>query len=92
MEKTVGCAEHKAMAREVSEKAVTLVKSKEDVFPLTPEKYRRILIVPAKGAAGGGIFALMKGGKGPTTADKVKQLSLIHSSLSGLISLTLPKE
>lgn len=73
VEKTVGCAEHKAMAREVSEKAVTLVKSKEDVFPLTPEKYRRILIVPAKGAAGGGIFALMKGGKGPTTADKVKQ-------------------
>lgn len=68
----VGCAEHKAMAVEVAEKAVTLVKNKQDIFPLTPEKYKRIMIVPVKGASGGGIFALMKGGNGPTTAEKVK--------------------
>ena len=71
--RVVGCEEHKAMAREVSEHAVTLVKNKDDVFPLTPEKYKRIMLVPAKGASGGGIFALMKGGKGPTTAEKVAE-------------------
>ncbi len=73
VEKIIGCEEHKAMAREVSEKAVTLVKNKENLFPLTPEKYRRITLVPAKGTAGGGIFALMKGEKGPSTAEKVAQ-------------------
>jgi beta-N-acetylhexosaminidase len=69
----VGCSEHKAMAREVAEKSVTLVKNKQDVFPLTPEKYKRITIVPVKGASGGGIFSMLKGGKGPTTAEKVKE-------------------
>ncbi len=71
MEETLGCAEHKAMAKEIAEKCVTLVKDKDHVFPLTPEKYRRILIVPVKGTAGGGVFSMMDQKKGPSTADKV---------------------
>lgn len=73
VEQIVGCAAHKAMAREVSQKAVTLVKNKQAVLPLSPEKHKRILLVPAKGAAGGGIFALMKGGKGPSPEEKLAQ-------------------
>lgn len=41
----VGCAEHRAAAAEVSEKAITLVKEEPGVLPVTPEKYRRILLV-----------------------------------------------
>ena len=38
MEQVVGCEEHKAMAREISEKGITLVKYKdEDVLPMIPE-------------------------------------------------------
>lgn len=73
MEATLGCAEHKAMAREIADKCVTLVKDKDHVFPLTPEKYKRILLVPVKGANGGGVFAMMDQKKGPSTADKVAE-------------------
>ncbi len=72
VEKIVGCEEHKAMAKEVAEKSVTLVKNKQDILPITPEKYKRITIVPVKGADGGGIFGLMKAGMGPTPTDKLK--------------------
>lgn len=51
--KIVGCPEHKEVARQVSEKAVTLVKYKEKgLLPLSPEKTRRVLLVPQKGAPG----------------------------------------
>ena len=71
MEATLGCAEHKAVAREIADKSITLVKNKEPVFPITPEKYRRILLVPVRGTAGGGMFAMMDRKGGPSTAEKV---------------------
>lgn len=70
----VGCAEHKALAAEVADRAVTLVKDKQEIFPITPEKYRRILIVPVKGASGGGIFAMMGAARGKSSAEKVADL------------------
>ncbi len=72
VEKIVGCEEHKAMAKEIAQKSVTLVKNKQDIMPITPEKYKRIMIVPVKGADGGGIFGMMKAGAGPTPAEKLK--------------------
>ena len=71
MERVVGCPEHRAMAREIAQRSVTLVKDKDGVFPLTPEKYRRILLVPVKGAANGTMAAIAGGSNGPTTAEKV---------------------
>lgn len=71
--KVVGCAEHKAMAAEISDHAITLVKNKQDIFPITPDKYKRILLVPVKGAAGGGIFAAAHSA-GKTTAEKFADL------------------
>lgn len=41
----IGRSEYKEIAKEVAEKAVTLVKHTEDIFPVTPEKYKRILLV-----------------------------------------------
>lgn len=42
--------ENLAVAAEVSDKAVTLVKDTDDgVLPLSPEKFKRVLVVPIKG-------------------------------------------
>lgn len=49
----IGKAEYKNAADNISRDSVTLVKYKDaDVLPLTPEKYKRIMIVYVKGAAG----------------------------------------
>ncbi len=48
----MGKAEYKEMAKLISKDSITLVKYKDaDVLPLTPQKYKRIMIVPVKGAA-----------------------------------------
>jgi beta-N-acetylhexosaminidase len=47
----IGCEEHKNAAAEISEDSITLVKYLDkDILPLTPEKYKRIMIVDIKGA------------------------------------------
>ncbi len=49
----LGKTEYKEAATAISRDSVTLVKYKdENVLPLTPEKYKRIMIVYVKGAAG----------------------------------------
>lgn len=56
--KTVGCAEHKAVSGEVAEQSITLVKEEKGVLPISPDKYKRILVYKKEGAAsafGGGI-------------------------------------
>ena len=56
--KTVGCAEHKAVSGEVAEQSITLVKEEKGVLPISPDKYRRILVYKKEGAAsafGGGV-------------------------------------
>lgn len=69
----VGCEEHKAMQKEISEKAITLVKYKDkDVLPLTPERYKRIMIVYVKGLEAPGIGSLMAHNK-VSPAKKLKE-------------------
>ena len=49
----IGKPAYKAAAENISRDCITLVKYKDkDVLPLTPEKYKRIMIVYVKGAAG----------------------------------------
>ena len=43
-EKVVGCPEHRQWAAEVADKGITLVKEEKGVLPITPEKYKRILL------------------------------------------------
>lgn len=68
--------EYKAMQKSISEDCITLVKYKDkDVLPMTPDCYKRIMIVHIKGAENS-MSALMKmlgGGKGnPAEALKEK--------------------
>ncbi len=47
----IGKAEYKEMHKSISHDAITLVKYKDaDVLPITPEKYKRIMIVHVKAA------------------------------------------
>lgn len=77
MERVIGCAAHRAMQKEISEHALTLVKYKDaDVLPMTPEKYRRIMIVYVTGleakGLGGAMKKLMGGGKNAAESLKEK--------------------
>lgn len=68
--------EYKAMQKSISEDCITLVKYKDkDMLPMTPDRYKRIMIVHIKGAENS-MSALMKmlgGGKGnPAEALKEK--------------------
>lgn len=53
----VGCEEHKAFEAECSDKAVTLVKNKQNLIPMKVEDYKRVLLYPiisGESAFGGG--------------------------------------
>ena len=68
----------KAYAPQISKDCLTLVKYKDDgVLPISPEKTKRILIVPIKGADGGlGALAAMAmgfAGARKTPAEKLKE-------------------
>ncbi|MFC3927106.1 glycoside hydrolase family 3 protein [Streptococcus caprae] len=66
-------AEAQAISDEVADKAITLVKNKQaDIFPVTPERYKRILIVNVEGYKGG-FGAMINAGK-KRASDKVKEL------------------
>lgn len=56
--KIVGCAEHAKVEREVADKNITLVKSEKGVLPISPEKFKRVLVYKKEGSAsavGGGV-------------------------------------
>lgn len=42
----IGCEEHKAAQRKVADEAITLVKNTKNQLPLTPDKYKRIMLYP----------------------------------------------
>ncbi len=71
----LGKDEYKEMQKAISKDAITLVKYKDkDVLPITPERYKRIMIVHVKGA-GGAMGELMKlmGYGGANPAELLKQ-------------------
>lgn len=74
-EAVIGKDEYKEMQKEISREAITLVKYKDkDVLPITPQRYKRIMIVHIK-AAESGMGALMKllGGGGTNPAELLKE-------------------
>ena len=73
----LGKDEYKAASEAISRDSITLVKYKDaDVLPLTPEKYKRIMIVPVKGPAGPLDFlmqmAMGAGGARKTPAEELR--------------------
>lgn len=76
-EQVIGREEYREMQKAISRDCITLVKYKDqDILPITPERYKRIMIVHVKGS-GGAMGELMKmlgmgGGKNPAEALKEK--------------------
>ena len=72
----LGKAEYKDMQKAISEDAITLVKYKDaDVLPITPDKYKRVMIVHIKAAPGpmDVIMKLMGFAGGVSPAEKLKE-------------------
>lgn len=42
----IGCDEHKQAAKKLADEAITLVKEEKGVLPISPEKYKKILLYP----------------------------------------------
>jgi beta-N-acetylhexosaminidase len=51
----LGNEEHQAWARECADRSITLVKEEEDVMPISPAKYKKVLLYGIE-TAGGGFF------------------------------------
>ena len=66
----IGLPENVAVFEQIADEAITLVKDKQDIWPITPEKYKRILLVDVKGPEGG--FGALLGGMGPKPIDTLK--------------------
>lgn len=50
----IGCQEHQQLAYQCASKAITLVKNKESVLPITPNQYQRIRLYHMKDRGNGG--------------------------------------
>lgn len=71
--KLIGTDEAKKIAAEVADKAITLVKAKQEgIFPVNPERYKRILLVEVDGYKGG-FGAMINAGK-KRAADTLKDI------------------
>ncbi|MCD8007343.1 MAG: beta-hexosaminidase, partial [Clostridiales bacterium] len=80
VEATLGKAEYKDMHKAISEDSVTLVKYKDkDVLPITPDRYKRIMIVHIK-AAENGMSTLMKLLGAPAKKSAAELLQEQHSA------------
>ncbi|MGM0903150.1 MAG: glycoside hydrolase family 3 protein [Bacillota bacterium] len=67
----IGLPENKALFKEVADEAITLVKDKQEIWPVTPEKYKRVLLVEVTGVQGG--FGALIAGRGPKPIDLMKE-------------------
>ncbi|HBL6612493.1 TPA: glycoside hydrolase family 3 protein, partial [Enterococcus faecium] len=68
----IGLIENKSIFKEVADQAITLVKDKQDIWPIVPEKYKRILLVDVHGVKGG--FGEVVAGNRPQAIDLLKQI------------------
>ncbi|MCD8021036.1 MAG: beta-hexosaminidase [Clostridiales bacterium] len=87
VEATLSREEYVQMHKTISDEAITLVKYKDkDVLPITPERYKRIMIVHVK-AAESGMGTLMKlmGGGSQKTAAQLLQEKLCAKGFDAFI-------
>lgn len=50
-QRMITSAEHRKVSREVADSSITLVKEEKGVLPITPERYKRILVYKKEGKA-----------------------------------------
>ncbi|MEG1806279.1 MAG: glycoside hydrolase family 3 N-terminal domain-containing protein, partial [Clostridia bacterium] len=72
----IGSNEHKKIEKDVADKSITLLKNKDNIFPLSVEKTPRILIVPAKALSGSNFFNLMFSDTKKLTPEEILRNSL----------------
>lgn len=94
----IGLPSSRAVAAEVADKAITLVKSKQpDVLPISPEKFRRVLLVPIKGPTNPMAHAMHGGAPHPATvlgemlAERGYEVT-VHESLADKLASLPPDE
>ena len=85
----IGCDEHKLAAEAISKDSMTLVKYLDkDVLPITPQKYKKIMIVDVKGAPGPMDFlvkaVMAQGGAKKTPAEQLRD-KLIEKGFDAFI-------
>ena len=61
IDKTLGSANFLNLAKEVADKSITLVKNKENILPLNPNKYKRVLFYSIESSAGNMGFSVAVG-------------------------------
>jgi beta-N-acetylhexosaminidase len=66
----IGLEENKKPAIEVADKAITLVKNNQEIFPISAENHKRVLLVDVKGTEGG--FGKLIGSSGPSALEIMK--------------------
>lgn len=66
----IGLEENKKPAIEVADKAITLVKNNQEIFPISTENHKRVLLVDVKGTEGG--FGKLIGSSGPSALEIMK--------------------
>lgn len=82
----LGKQEYKDMQKAISEDAITLVKYKDEgVLPITPEKYKRIMLVHLKPAAGPMDFIMKAMGFGGQNPVEALQKRLIEKGFDAFI-------
>ena len=89
----IGLPENVEIAAEVADKAITLVKNNEDIFPISVEKHKRVLLVDVKGTEGG--FGALIGAQGPKPTEILKaqleeegfEVSIWESPIEKIMSL-----
>ena len=89
----IGLPENLEIAVEVADKAITLVKNNEDIFPISVEKHKRVLLVDVKGTEGG--FGALIGAQGPKPTEIIKaqleeegfEVSIWESPIDKIMSL-----
>jgi beta-N-acetylhexosaminidase len=90
----IGLPENKAIFGEVADRAITLVKNvDETILPITPERYRRILIIPVKSAENPAAAIFGGGGTPPwdELADRLRaaghEVEVFESAIEKLLKL-----
>lgn len=90
----IGLAENAAIAREVSDRAITLAKDVDPtILPVTPQRYKRILVIPVKGPTNPAAAIFGGGGTPPweTVAELLRaaghEVEIFESAMDRLLKL-----
>ncbi|OOF69838.1 glycoside hydrolase family 3 protein [Rodentibacter caecimuris] len=90
----IGLPENKAIFSEVADHSITLVKNKQPIFPLSPQKYPRVLLVNVKGVDGG--FGKMVAGSQQSAVDILQEkltalgfnTEIYHSPMDNILKMS----